>query len=179
MNEDSLTDKAGNGEEKNPVPAEVDLEDKNHFIDQKQIICFYLNHELFGIYIDFVEEIVRLRDMTRIPHTPPYLKGVLNLRGRIIPVTDLQIHFDLDHKDYDEYSRIIILKIADNPVGIIVNSVTEVLKLPTDRIDHVPEFASEKLNVDVKFFTGIGKVDESHIVIILNPNEILSSNYFI
>ena len=107
--------------------------------------------------------------ITRVPKTPPFVEGVINLRGEIVPVIDLKKRFDLPHTETTENTRIIIVTVEDITVGMIVDSATEVIQLSKDDIEPAPDMAG---GIDSSFLDGVGKLDDK-LIILLNMSKIL------
>jgi len=104
----------------------------------REFVTYKLNQEYYGIAIDNVENIEKVLPITRVPYTPSYVKGVVNLRGIIVPVIDLRIRFGLEPVTASEESRIIIVNLEDHKVGMLVDSSSEVLQISEDDIDASP-----------------------------------------
>lgn len=136
-------------------------------------LTFSLNKEEYGIPILKVKEIIGMMEITPIPRTPVYVKGVINLRGKIIPIIDLRLKFDLAEKDYTERTCIIVVDIIQNEtgrqIGVAVDAVSEVLSIQKDMIEAAPQY-DEGDNED--FLTGIAKVGEK-VVMLLNTDKVL------
>jgi purine-binding chemotaxis protein CheW len=122
-----------------------------------EFLTFRLGAESYGIEILKVQEI-------RGYETPAFIKGVINLRGVIVPILDLRIKFQLGEARYDEFTVVIILNVAGRIVGVVVDSVSDVLTLAADAIRPTPEFASAAF--DTRYITGLGTVDEQMIILV-------------
>lgn len=140
--------------------------DKNF---DNQFVVFKLGQEYYGIDILNVKTIERLTSITRVPNSPPYVKGVMNLRGEVIPVIDMQERFRLSSGEYTNETRIIIVNIEDVVIGMIVDSASEVLSIPWESIDEAPKVVD---GISEDFVSGIGKLS-SRLVIILNLRRVL------
>jgi purine-binding chemotaxis protein CheW len=132
--------------------------------DMKQFVVFKLGQEEYGVDIQKITTIEQLRQITRVPKTPAFIKGVINLRGDIIPIMDLRKRFSLPHVENTEETRIIISKLEDVFIGFIVDGVAEVLQLAEDSIESIANFSSD-LSLD--YILGVGKVSD-RIVTLLN-----------
>lgn len=132
--------------------------------DLLQLVVFQLAGEEFGVDIMKVQEIIRLPDITRLPQSPEYVEGVINLRGKIIVVVNLNIRFALTSKNMDENSRIVIVEVGDNVIGMIVDSVTEVLRLPVNNVEPAPEMIATKLKAD--YLKGVGKLTDRLLILL-------------
>lgn len=129
--------------------------------DSTQYIVIKIGEEQYGIDIKYVDNILRMQNITRVPHAQPYFKGVINLRGEVVPVMSLRIKMALDEDVITKNSRIIILKIENNaPVGIVVDEVKEVVSLDERSIDEVSRTSAR---ADATFIFGVGKVDDGLI----------------
>jgi purine-binding chemotaxis protein CheW len=129
-----------------------------------EFLTFRLGSESYGIEILKVQEIRGYDTPTSIANAPPFIKGVINLRGVIVPILDLRIKFKLSEARYDEFTVVIILNVAGRVVGVVVDSVSDVLTLARDAIRPTPEFASATF--DTKYITGLGTVDEQMIILL-------------
>jgi purine-binding chemotaxis protein CheW len=130
---------------------------------EMQLVVFRLGQEEYGVSILQVQEIRRLTEITRVPHTPSYVQGVMNLRGNVTPVLDLKKRIGLPEQATTNDTRIIIVKVADVAVGMIVDAVSEVLQISTAAID-----SSESVGgVAANYIQGIGKLD-NRLIILLN-----------
>ncbi|RYF15573.1 MAG: chemotaxis protein CheW [Comamonadaceae bacterium] len=129
-----------------------------------EFLTFRLGAESYGIEILKVQEIRGYEQPTSIANAPAFIKGVINLRGVIVPILDLRIKFQLGEARYDEFTVVIILNIAGRVVGVVVDSVSDVLTLSGDNIRPTPEFASATF--DTKYITGLGTVEEQMIILL-------------
>ena len=132
--------------------------------DLREFLTFRLGAESYGIEILKVQEIRGYQTPTAIANAPAFIKGVVNLRGVIVPILDLRIKFQLEQATYDEFTVVIILTVAGRVVGVVVDSVSDVLTLNADDIRPTPEFASETF--DTKYITGLGTVDEQLLILL-------------
>lgn len=135
-----------------------------------QYISIYMSGELFGIDIKYVDNIVRMQHITRVPNVPPYIKGVINLRGEVIPVFSLRVKMGLEEIEETKAFRIIILKVDGDMVGIIVDEVREVVLLENDLIEKPYYDSSDSMQ---NLLSGIGK-DGERLISLLDINEILA-----
>jgi len=129
-----------------------------------EFLTFRLGSESYGIEILKVQEIRGYESPTAIANAPDFIKGVINLRGVIVPVLDLRIKFRLSEATYDEFTVAIILNVAGRVVGVVVDSVSDVLTLAADAIRPPPEFASSTF--DTKYITGLGTVDDRMLIML-------------
>lgn len=135
-----------------------------------QIVVFRLSSEEYALPITKVKDINRIMPLTKMPKSPAFMKGVINLRGEIIPVVDLRERFGLTANEATDDSRIMIVDFNNQLIGIIVDGVTEVITIPTAQID-IPPSAS-KLNI--KQIPGIGKFNK-RLLILLDIDEVFSA----
>ncbi len=138
--------------------------------DTIQYIVIKLGDEQYGVDIKFIDNIVRMQHITRVPRVPDYLKGVINLRGEVIPVMSLRLKMDLEADEITKATRIIILKLEQHgTIGIMVDEVKEVVTLTMDEIDKITYDGKEDKNV---FLTGIGKHD-NELISLLDLNAVV------
>jgi purine-binding chemotaxis protein CheW len=138
--------------------------------DLKQYIVVTLGKEEYGINIQYVQNIVRMMNITRVPKAPYYIKGVVNLRGEIIPVMSVRIKFELEDDVFSNDTRIIFVKVEGNEIGLIVDEVKEVISLSNDDIDIIASSGDEDKD---NFVFGVGKVGEE-LVTLLNIEDLIS-----
>ena len=132
-------------------------------------LTFHLDVEDYGIEIRHVKEIISIQKITDVPDLPDFVKGVINLRGQVIPTLDLRLRFGLPFKEYDERTCIIITHMNDSPVGVVVDTVNEVLDIPPEMIAPPP---SVQKGAAHRFILGLGRVGED-VKIILNAGKLL------
>lgn len=136
--------------------------------DEKQYIAVEIGVELYGIDINYVDNIVRMQKVTRVPKSQPYFNGVINLRGEIIPVMSIRKRFELEADTFTDKTRIIILKPdQQDPIGVIVDVVKEVVVLN--------EADVEKITSEGGYISGVGKKGDS-LISILNINNVINDN---
>lgn len=144
-------------------------EDKNTALEEGiQVVAFKLHDEEYGVSILNVQEIHNLTDITRVPFSADFIKGVINLRGSVLPVIDLKQRLGLAESEYTDKTRIITVHVGDLLVGMLVDAVTEVLTINSKPID-TKKAINEK---DIKYISGIGNID-GRLIIMLNLHEIL------
>jgi len=140
-----------------------------------EYLTFRLDTEEYGIDILKVQEIRGYDTVTKIAGAPAFIKGVINLRGVIVPIIDLRIKFSLGEAKYDEFTVVIILNLAGRTVGAVVDSVSDVLELDPAQIKAVPEFQSM---MDADYITGLGSIgdgDEARMLILVDIDRLMSS----
>ena len=141
--------------------------------DEIQVVTFRLGREEFGIGIEEVQEINRLNKITSVPHTQSFIEGVMNLRGKVIPVIELKKRFGMPLKEYDESTRVIIITIMGKQTGLIVDSVSEVLRLSKDTIEPAPKIIKTKS--ETEFLKGVCKLDKAiRMILLLAVDKILT-----
>jgi purine-binding chemotaxis protein CheW len=136
-----------------------------------EALSFTLGNEEYGVNILKVQEIRGYESVTRIANAPEYIKGVVNLRGVIVPIVDMRIKFNLGTPTYDQFTVVIILNIADHVVGMVVDSVSDVITLAPNQIKPAPEMGAA-LNTD--YLIGLGTVDE-RMLILVDIDKLMSS----
>lgn len=135
-----------------------------------QLLTFNLGEELYGVDILRVQEIKGFTTVTKIPNTPPHIKGVLNLRGTIVPIVELRTKFGMPTISYTAFTVIIVVVVRDKVMGLVVDSVSDVLNIDKEDIQPAPHFGAK---VDVSFLNGVGKSGDK-LVAILDMDRLLS-----
>ncbi len=148
------------------------LRDKVEAVEEsKQLVIFKLGDEEFGVDILQVREIEKLdQQVTRVPKSPIFVEGVINLRGEIVPIVDLRKRFGLVVRQTSNEARVIIVDISDGQVGMIVDAVAEVIRLNVSAIENAPSITK---GVDAYFLSGVAKINE-RLIILLNLERALS-----
>ncbi len=137
-----------------------------------QLVTFTLGNEEYAVDILKVQEINRMKEITRVPNSPPYVEGVINLRGKVIPVVSLRKKFGLPERENDEQSRIMIMDIQGITMGLVVDSVSEVLRIPASTVEPTPPMAS---NISSEFIRGIAKM-EDRLIILLDMDRLIGKS---
>ncbi len=137
-----------------------------------QLVTFNVGEEEFGVEILAVREINRMMEITRVPHAPPFVEGVINLRGRVIPVVDLRKRFGLGAIERDKNTRIVVVELGDKVVGFLVDSVSEVLRVPEDLVEPPPPIVG---GIDREYLDGVVKL-EDRLLILLDLKKLLGSD---
>jgi purine-binding chemotaxis protein CheW len=137
---------------------------------ERQLVIFSLGDELYGVDIAAVEGIIKMQAITAVPHAPPFVEGVTNLRGKVLPVIDLRKRFGLNASQATRDSRIVTVEVAGLKVGMVVDGVSEVLRVPEEAI--VPP-SPLVTTVDSAFITGIAKVAD-RLIILLDLGQVMS-----
>lgn len=137
-------------------------------------LTFQLSNEVYGLEILKVQEIIGMMNVTRVPKTPEYIRGVINLRGKVIPVVELRTKFGMETTEDTDHTCIIVVQVDGDSqkltMGVIVDEVSEVLDINADQIEPAPTFGA---SVDTRFILGMGKV-EKKVLTLLDLNQVLS-----
>jgi len=131
--------------------------------DLMQLVTFKLGNEEYAVDILKVQEINRMKEITRVPNTPAYVEGVINLRGKVIPVINLRTKFGLENRENDAQSRIMIMDVQGITMGLVVDAVSEVLRVPSNIIEPTPPMAS---NISTEYLKGIAKLEDRLIILL-------------
>jgi purine-binding chemotaxis protein CheW len=137
-------------------------------------VTFMSNNEYFALKIEYVSEIIVLQEITAIPESEDYIKGLINLRGKIIPVVDVRLRFRQEPVEYNDRTCIIVIQIQSTVVGLIVEKIAEVVEIEEDNILPPPSFGQSDKSRD-RYVSAIGKVGES-IKMILDPDKLLNDD---
>src|ERR1700688_2051537 len=148
------------------------MQDNPQFLDAIEVLAFTLGQEEYGLSILKVQEIRGYDSVTKIANAPDFIKGVVNLRGIIVPIIDMRIKFNLGTPTYDQFTVVIILNIADRVVGMVVDSVSDVITLNPEQIKPAPTMGVA-LNTD--YLIGIGAIDE-RMLILVDIERLMSSS---
>jgi purine-binding chemotaxis protein CheW len=135
-----------------------------------QLVSFHVGAEEFCLDILRVQEIIRIQQLTRVPNSPEAMDGVMNLRGKIIPVVALRKRFGLERLPHDKQARIVVVEINGTVLGFIVDSVSEVLRIPANTIEPPPHLGKGKQE-----FSGVGKLND-RLLILLDVDRLMSSD---
>ncbi len=136
-----------------------------------QLISFEVGEEEYGLEILRVKEVIRIRQITRLPGSPSFVKGIINLRGDVIPIIDLRDKFGLEEQEYTGSTRVIVAAVDGKLVGMVVDAVSQVVRLPADQVDPPPPIAG---GLSARFVKGVGKL-EDRLIILLDLDRILSA----
>ena len=151
----------------NPYDLDDDLYDDED-TQKDKYLTFHIGTEDYGISIAYVTEIIGIQSITEIPEMPDFIKGVINLRGKVIPVMDVRTRFKLSPREYDERTCIIVVEIDGTSVGLVVDAVNEVADIPEDQVEAPPKSKRK----GGSYIQGIGKIDKE-VKILLDVNKIL------
>lgn len=148
-----------------------EVNDQKNSDELLQLVSFNIGDEEFGVDILKVQEINRMLTVTRVPNAPEYVEGVINLRGRVIPVVNLRKRFGLPPKEHDKNTRIIVIELNGKTVGFVVDSVREVLRIPKSVTEPPPALAT---NINTEYITAVGKLDD-RLLTLLDMEKVLSN----
>jgi purine-binding chemotaxis protein CheW len=143
------------------------MQDKQEYeesiVTGMEFLAFTLGEENYGIDILTVQEIRAYETVTKIANTPDFIKGVINLRGVIVPIVDMRIKFKLANVVYNQFTVVIVLNICGRVIGMVVDGVSDVISLTPEQIHPKPEFGS---SLDTQYLTGLGTVNERMIILV-------------
>ncbi len=150
---------------------------KNQSGDVEQMVIFSLGQEEFGVNILQVQEINRMVEITQVPQAEHYVEGIINLRGKVIPIIDLRKKFGMAEKEYDNSTRIGVVDVASETVGLVVDGVSEVLRVPTEMLEDAPKMISGDSSsyASADYIKSIVKL-EDRLLIYLNLEKIVSTS---
>jgi purine-binding chemotaxis protein CheW len=136
----------------------------------EHLATFYLDREEYGLPVRLVQEIIRVTEITQVPRAPEFIKGVINLRGRIIPVVDLRRKLKLGAVEVGRQTRIVVVKVDERLIGLLVDGASQVLRVPVSSIEAAPE---EVIEIDEQFIRGVAKL-EKRLIILIDLNQVLA-----
>ena len=139
--------------------------------DLLQLVSFHIGGEEFGLDILRVQEIIRIQALTRVPNSPDFVDGVINLRGKVIPVVALRKRFGLEDLAHDKQTRIVVIEVKGTVLGFIVDSVSEVLRIPKETVEPPPRLGK----VEREYVSGVGKLD-NRLLILLDVDRLMSDS---
>jgi purine-binding chemotaxis protein CheW len=135
-----------------------------------QLVSFKIGKEEFGVDILKVQEIIKIISITKVPHSPHFVEGVINLRGKVIPIIDLRVRLSIEKISHTKDTRIIVVELSGSTVGFIVDEVNEVLRISKNITEAPPELVT---GVDSEYITAVGKL-EDRILILLDLDKVLN-----
>ncbi|MCD1257798.1 chemotaxis protein CheW [Paenibacillus athensensis] len=141
--------------------------------EEKKVIVFALGTEEYGVEVEKVRTIERMQPLTRVPKAADFIKGVINLRGVVIPIIDLRARFGLSQAEYTDATRMIIVSQGEYEVGLIVDSANDVIDLDTDNIDNPPEIVG---GIKAKYLDGIARIGDDRLLVLLNLEQVLEKH---
>jgi purine-binding chemotaxis protein CheW len=142
----------------------IDDDEDNEDTQANKYLFFKIGKESYGVGIRFVIEIIELQSISSVPDMPDYVKGVINLRGKVIPIVDLRLRFDMDEREYDNRTCIIVTEVDGILVGFLVDTVEEVLEITDKNIEPPPKFKS--ISGRDRYISGMGKAGEAIKILI-------------
>jgi purine-binding chemotaxis protein CheW len=151
---------------------EKDQTENNEVVDTAQYVTFTIDEETYGVDVLKVEGIIGMTQITHVPHSLSFMKGVINLRGSVVPVVDMRIKFNMDTKEYDQFTVILIVVVKGRQIGMIVDTVSDVMAIPVEKIQETPHFSTK---IETDYIKGIGNIDDQ-LVIVLDVDMILSQD---
>lgn len=147
---------------------------EQEIMEEIKVIIFRLKNEEYGVDVNQVKSIERMERITRVPNTAPFVKGVINLRGVVIPIIDLRNRFGIEHLEYNDSTRIVIVNVDDVEVGLIVDAANDVIDIPVNSIEPPPKVVG---GVESKYLRGVAKLSNRLLILlnldkVLNPDEV-------
>ena len=149
----------------------MDEKKKTDLSELLQLVSFKIGEEEFGIEILKVQEIIKMMFITKIPNTPEFIEGIINLRGRIIPVVDLRTRLGLTKQTHTKNTRIVVVELNNHIIGFVVDEVSEVIRITKDTTEEPPAMIG---SINREFVTAIGKL-EDRLLILLDLEKVFSS----
>ena len=156
-------------EKRREIVDEDEWDEDDEDTQKDKYLTFHLNGEDYGIEIRFVTEIIGIQNITKVPDMPSFLKGVINLRGKVIPVMDVRLRFGMPEQEYGERTCIIVVNIDETAIGLVVDKVQEVVDIPENLVEPAPEMRRGKSS---RYLQGMGKIDDE-VKILLNVEQLL------
>lgn len=135
-----------------------------------QLVTFKIGHEEFGVDILKVQEIIRIIPITKVPNAPAFVDGVINLRGKVIPVIDMRKRFGMDKSDYTSHTRIMVMDLQGQIIGFVVDAVSEVLRIKESTVEAPPPVVA---GIGSEYMRGVGKL-EDRLLILLDLDKLLN-----
>ncbi|MDP6667362.1 MAG: chemotaxis protein CheW [Dehalococcoidia bacterium] len=146
------------------------MSENNGVVGERQLVVFDLNSEAYGVDISAVREIIRMQEITRVPRAPEFIEGIINLRGKVIPVGDLRARFSMPGTDRTEEHRIVVVDVEGTDIGMVVDAVKEVSRIPSNSIEPPSKVITTN---DSAYLTGIVKTEEK-LIILLDIAKVIS-----
>lgn len=137
---------------------DIEIDEEADDTNENRFLTFRLEDEEYGLEINYVKEVVGLQKITAIPDVPEYIKGVLNLRGQVIPIMDARARFNLSEKAYNDRTCVVVIDVDMTPLGLIVDEVKDVLEIPAEKISAPPRMQQTEAN---HFIRGLGRHDDA------------------
>ena len=139
-------------------------------LEERQLVVFDLGGEVYGVDINTVREIIRVQEITHVPNAPEFVEGVINLRGKVIPIVDLRKKFSLEEGEESKENRIVVVDIVGEDIGVMVDAVAEVMRLPSDSVEPTGDLIATD---DSYYIEGIANLGE-RLIILLDLEKVLS-----
>jgi len=139
---------------------------------ESKFVTFLIGEETYGVDVLRVEEIIGMTEITHVPNTTSFMKGVINLRGSVVPVVDMRMKFEMEGRDYDTFTVILIVEVKGRSIGMIVDSVSDVVSIPVASIQDTPNFTS---SIETNFIMGIGQLNDK-LIIMLDVESVLTQD---
>jgi purine-binding chemotaxis protein CheW len=136
-----------------------------------QFVTFNIEDEIYGVDVKKVHEIIGMTKITKVPNSMVFMKGMIDLRGRVVPVVDMRLKFNMEEKEYNEMTVILIVEVMGKLIGMVVDTVSDVIGLKEENIQDTPHFSTK---IDTDYISGIGRSDEK-LIILLEVDKILTS----
>ncbi len=147
-----------------------DIQSLNINVDN-QYVTFMIEDEVYGVDVQKVHEIIGMTRITKVPNSMIFMKGMIDLRGRVVPVVDMRLKFNMEEKEYNEMTVILIVEVMSKLIGMVVDTVSDVIGLKEEDIQETPHFSTK---IDTDYIRGIGRSDDK-LIIILDVDRILTS----
>ena len=145
---------------------------KKEITNTSRHLTFYLGDELYGIGIENVQEIIAMMKITVVPKTPSHIKGVMNLRGNIIPIVDMRTKFSMEYQEPNMYTATVIVSISGTSIGFVVDTVEEVMQISEDSLMEAPNFGTQ---IDTSFISQMAQRNED-VIMLLDLNKVFGGN---
>jgi purine-binding chemotaxis protein CheW len=155
--------------QRNDFSDDYDIDDDGEDTQEGKYLSFRIGNEQYGIEIKHVTEIVGIQKITEVPDMPEYVKGVINLRGSVIPVVDIRLRFRMKAIEYDDRTCVIVVNVEDSPIGLVVDAVREVISISSEQISPAPSVAKGDIS---RYIKGIGRF-ENDVIILLAMDKLL------
>jgi purine-binding chemotaxis protein CheW len=147
---------------------------KETVVAEKQMVLFQLGSETYGLDIATVHEIIRMQPVTKVPKAPVYVEGVINLRGKVIPVIDIGKRFGFEKAQENKNNRIVVVYLQDTTMGIVVDAVTEVIRIPNDAVEPVSDIVTTG---NSEYLQGIAKMQDKMVILLALEKLLASDNH--
>lgn len=155
--------------QRNDFSDDYDIDDDGEDTQEGKYLSFRIGNEQYGIEIKHVTEIVGIQKITEVPDMPEYVKGVINLRGSVIPVVDIRLRFRMKAIEYDDRTCVIVVNVEDSPIGLVVDAVREVISIASEQISPAPSVAKGDIS---RYIKGMGRF-ENDVIILLAMDKLL------